>query len=120
MKTTKAAVIDEDACLCCPSCHERYIHHTYIKIYQREHEDAPSQLQQINPLDKPKLLGQKPYFSDRNPSLRRDGIRVGFWCETCDDHFELKIAQHKGLTLVDFDVWPNGRIAETLNDWDYE
>ncbi len=38
---------------------------------------------------------------DGNPSSRRDGLVVRFWCEGCgDDPIELCIAQHKGTTEI--------------------
>jgi hypothetical protein len=35
-----------------------------------------------------------------NPSERRDGLAVPFWCETCEGNSELMIAQHKGQSFV--------------------
>ena len=35
-----------------------------------------------------------------NPSARRGGIAILFWCELCGDRYEFCIAQHKGQTLV--------------------
>jgi hypothetical protein len=37
---------------------------------------------------------------NENPSSRRDGIAIGFWCECCPVKSELTIAQHKGQELV--------------------
>ena len=37
-----------------------------------------------------------------NPSARRDGLAIRFWCESCDARPVLTIAQHKGSTLVEF------------------
>lgn len=41
-----------------------------------------------------------------NPSARRDGLRVHFWCEFCGDGLTLNIAQHKGVTLLDWTIGP--------------
>lgn len=42
---------------------------------------------------------------ESNPSGRRDGIKIHFWCEQCSDHppeptFVLNIVQHKGEERV--------------------
>ena len=40
--------------------------------------------------------------SSGNPSSRRDGIYISFWCEGCkgidEDVLELTVSQHKGLS----------------------
>jgi hypothetical protein len=38
-----------------------------------------------------------------NPSSRRGGIAIRFWCEGCPFISELTLAQHKGSTEVE---WP--------------
>jgi len=35
-----------------------------------------------------------------NPSPRRDGIKIYFWCEWCRKNLELQIIQHKGDTII--------------------
>ena len=35
-----------------------------------------------------------------NPSSRRGGIVIGFWCENCGERSRLSIAQHKGHETV--------------------
>tara|TARA_R100001244_G_C5162413_1_gene131116 strand:+ start:95 stop:421 length:327 start_codon:yes stop_codon:yes gene_type:complete len=35
-----------------------------------------------------------------NPSSRRDGLLIRFWCETCDNIPSLSISQHKGSTFI--------------------
>lgn len=36
------------------------------------------------------------------PSLRRDGLKIGFWCETCPAEPSLSIYQHKGQTFIEW------------------
>jgi hypothetical protein len=35
-----------------------------------------------------------------NPSSRRNGVVIRFWCEDCDVISELTLEQHKGNTLL--------------------
>lgn len=84
--------------LCCPACGNGYIHHEDVLVFSRRTEDAPSQLTRV-------VAGGMAMVGDsgqgRNPSSRRDGIAIRFWCEGCGaDDFELTIEQHKGNTFV--------------------
>jgi hypothetical protein len=36
-----------------------------------------------------------------NPSVRRHGFKVYFWCEACPAKSVLSVSQHKGVTEVD-------------------
>ena len=38
-----------------------------------------------------------------NPSARRHGLKIFFWCEGCKAKPVLSISQHKGNTYVDFE-----------------
>jgi len=49
-----------------------------------------------------------------NPSSRRQGMRVSFWCEHCRETPDLLVVQHKGTTYLGWEeepsgsrVWPN-------------
>src|SRR5262245_43534829 len=92
--------IDDMGRLSCPSCKENELHHYMVTIYGRT-EDAPH-TQVIEIADRGIL--ERCMDSDEcgNPSLRRDGVAVRFWCEHCDVISEMTIAQHKGLTLLDW------------------
>jgi len=35
-----------------------------------------------------------------NPSSRRDGLAIKFWCEGCPAVLELTVEQHKGQTFL--------------------
>ena len=99
--------IAEDGELLCPCCGENYLHHDVVEVYSRDSEDAPSRATVI--------MGQGDLFcgperligARGNPSSRRQGLRIGFWCETCDQQPSLTIAQHKGVTYVQWEV-PRG------------
>ncbi len=86
----------------CPGCNGEYLHHGAVSVFTRRREDADD--------------GQHTHIPDGsdgtvvvdasmagNPSVRRDGVRIHFWCELCAEHFSLCLAQHKGVTYVSWD-----------------
>lgn len=94
--------------LLCPCCGENYLHQSTVEVYSRDTEDAPSRativvMEAGDPFCEPKV----PTRTRGNPSSRRQGLRIGFWCETCDKQPSLTIAQHKGVTYVAWEV-PHG------------
>ena len=109
----KAAVdITDDGLLMCPNCDSDYLHHRWIREYEREGgEDGPSVANE--------LYGTKfsnvNFDAERNPSSRRDGIRIAFYCEGCEAHVELAIAQHKGQTFLHMDFIPQGRAGINID-----
>ena len=54
----------------------------------------------------------------RNPSTRRDGLIIYFSCEWCSPlyTFELRIAQHKGVTMMEWLV-KQYRQKTDMEDW---
>ena len=73
-----------------------YMHHDRVEVFERS-EDAQNGLHFS-------VSGSKATVDtslDGNPSMRRDGISITFWCEGCHGISSLSFAQHKGVTLVD-------------------
>ena len=96
--------------LICPHCREKYsyLHHDQVTVYSRD-EDSPrvtktvvrDHLAEISTIDND---------TSGNPSSRRDGVAIRFWCELCHTISELTFAQHKGVTQLE---WRKiGRIAD--------
>jgi hypothetical protein len=85
----------------CPYCQSEFIHHEHIEIFNRRREDADEGMH-ISIYNQ--SLAVVVVFADtsmeRNPSRRRDGIRITFWCENCPAHPVMTIIQHKGQTLI--------------------
>jgi hypothetical protein len=92
-----------DGYLQCPVCDSLYIHQYETNIYYRSEDDDRCMVTSAQ-------YGRS-YTVERdnagNPSVRRDGLTIAFWCESCDGGAdqgdcakELCIAQHKGLTLM--------------------
>jgi hypothetical protein len=88
--------------LACPKCGGENLHHEVVVVYDRE-EDATLVT---------KIVVGKGDVSKRevksegsgNPSARRDGMSIGFICETCPAWPELTVEQHKGSTYL---AWRN-------------
>lgn len=78
-------------------CDSNYLHHKTVTVYSRPHEDGNVSETEVSGTGD--VVARKVSLG-RNPSSRRDGIAIGFWCEQCDYYAELTIAQHKGQTCV--------------------
>jgi hypothetical protein len=96
----------------CPRCHGPQLHHGMVRIFtRRSHEDAPSHIVTVNADG---TVHMEPPTSDchlprtqKNPSSRRDGLRIEFFCEDCGGGLFLEISQHKGSTNVEWFVTTN-------------
>lgn len=94
MKTKIEDRGDEEGLLC-PVCGSCWLHHESVAVFNRN-EDAESgicvQAEGMNV--------QVGTDITQNPSSRRHGLSIRFWCETCGKRSSLGIAQHKGVTLL--------------------
>lgn len=92
--------------LCCPNCNNEYgLHHEKITIWNRREEDYDGVRYTIKGTSLSTKLaagGDSLGGPNENPSKRRDGLSIDFWCEHCPEikPIKLRIAQHKGTTLV--------------------
>jgi len=95
-------LLDGDVLLC-PLCRSEWLHHGPVAVFEREggKEDAPRTL-------KTRIAGRLTNCSiikseiSGNPSCRRNGITVTFWCEGCRGYSDLTLAQHKGQTFIEW------------------
>lgn len=83
------------ASLLCPGCGAANLHHDRVETFDRG-EDAPEGLRTIVS----EGTVQVSRALDGNPSPRRDGVLISFWCELCSAKPQLRIAQHKGETYM--------------------
>lgn len=84
--------------LLCPSCGFNYLHHDRVEIFECG-EDATHGVHVV-------VADGKATFDtslEGNPSARRHGLKIHFWCEGCKAKPVLSIGQHKGNTYVDFE-----------------
>jgi hypothetical protein len=84
----------------CPACGCAYLHHDEVKVFCRT-EDAPT-VTETTVSDRGCTVMETGGAA--NPSERRGGIAIHFWCEQCPALPVLKIAQHKGASLVSWDA----------------
>ncbi len=90
----------------CPGCGEWCLHHVQTDIYDPDHEDAvKGRHVQVNHPE-PFAIEDTAVIVDSdlrgNPSSRRHGITIRFYCETCEAKPYLAIYQHKGTTFVNW------------------
>jgi hypothetical protein len=90
---------DQKSLLLCPRCGSDYLHHTGLTVFDRG-EDADRVTQ--TDVSGGKVSINPNALGANNPSSRRDGITIDFWCEACGDDqpVKLTLAQHKGNTEI--------------------
>ena len=85
--------------LLCPRCGGNYLHHSGVTIFDRK-EDATTltETKVENGVTTSRMV---PTAESGNPSSRRDGLAIRFWCELCNVvDLELTVEQHKGCTYL--------------------
>jgi len=85
----------DSATLTCPHCGGEQLHQLAVEVYFRK-EDASHGINAS--VFGPAELCHTSHSQARNPSPRRDGVRIRFSCEHCPKESSLAIVQHKGDT----------------------
>ena len=85
------------ALLLCPACGFNHLHHEKVDVFERT-EDETSCLH-VSVSDAKVTIDKD---LEGNPSSRRHGMTIQFWCEECSAKPVLSILQHKGQTFIDF------------------
>lgn len=97
-KEIRTADLGGAADLLCPRCGADNLHHDMVTTYERA-EDAETVVETT--LQGTSVSVDAASKGGGNPSRRRDGLVISFWCEQCGDApIELCIAQHKGCTEI--------------------
>lgn len=119
--------------LLCPLCGDNYLHHETVTVYSRSEDSVLTQVTEVSATQSRTMLAHSDECG--NPSTRRDGLDVEFWCEHCGDEkrFRLCIEQHKGNTHITWRTMPSKvkpvsprvqqvfrpyTVDEMLKDWD--
>lgn len=89
---------NEELMLRCANCGELNLHAFRVQVFEREREDAETGRTVDVHYGKP--LETREDAEHGNPSGRRDGIRIFFWCECCPHISVLAIYQHKGTEYM--------------------
>jgi len=96
-----------DLPLQCPCCGEYYLHHDKVEVFSRKSEDQEG-IRSVT-----QESGRTFVDTDMrdNPSRRRDGLKIHFWCESCDKKSFLTFRQHKGSTYLE---WANASPGQAV------
>lgn len=103
--------------LLCPHCEGEFLHHDRIKVYGRVTEDDEDLVKVT--VETTRRDGPVSQRELGNPSARRDGVAISFWCELCEAVSELTIAQHKGMTEIGWrkvDVWDRDAVMRAVHE----
>jgi hypothetical protein len=96
--------IEDIAELHCPICVDDVnLHHFKLEVWNRERENA---LSGTHIIISDQNVEMDHNAEDGNPSFRRDGLKISFWCETCSGLFNLCLSQHKGTTYMKWEQLP--------------
>lgn len=87
----------------CPACHGEHLHHEGVRIWERSEDEAMVRLTAVEAGYVHTALEHSA--GSENPSLRRHGLAIEFWCEFCAGRGELSFAQHKGVTYLEWRNW---------------
>ena len=96
--------------LLCPRCGFNYLHHERVTVFDRPDDHPTTRVVRID--DEVNVTVATSYDCG-NPSDRRDGLLIEFWCEECGYNLTLQIAQHKGNTLLS---WRVGEATENIQE----
>src|SRR5690349_8474286 len=94
-------LIEEDhsgQTLRCPACEGDYMHHAGVAVYARRKEDSGGT--RVNVAGDGSVEFAPDESLAGNPSPRRNGLTITFWCELCKARPTLAVWQHKGATMV--------------------
>lgn len=82
--------------LLCPACGDNYLHHKAVTAYDRKPDEPTVVRTRVSE----GIVTREPVpNNDDNPSPRRHGLVIDFWCEGCTaDPIQLRIGQHKGVS----------------------
>lgn len=89
--------------LSCPVCNENYLHQGAVTVYSRGQDSetvVATRIAEFRGIHSSTVLDVK----SRNPSLRRDGLRIEMECEHCGEIGDMLVYQHKGCTFLEWDL----------------
>lgn len=105
----RSEVLVIDDMLQCPHCQDGvYLHSDTVYIFNRREDADKVEVISVN-TDSEVVKSKPPNDLSGNPSSRRHGIKIAFYCEVCQDwgntseRYYLNIAQHKGVTFMSWD-----------------
>jgi hypothetical protein len=96
------------------TCKQINLHHDLVTVFCRKEDDKLTTLIEV---DKRGEVLRRKVRSDQtnNPSSRRDGLAVRFWCELRPMITELTLRQHKGSIYLGLRI-----VGERLTDDEFD
>ena len=91
----------------CPHCKHDKIHQIETQLYCREEEKDEVLVlvgMYTGMISQAKASQTNRSISIANPSVRRQGMRVIFKCEGCDEYPQLVLHQHKGDSTLQWEL----------------
>ena len=102
--------------LLCPSCGNPNLHSENVTTFYRREDDEICLVTESD-IKGPSSMSINRVAPD-NPSMRRHGITISFWCEHCrparDGLVHLKIAQHKGTSQIWWEFFEDEEDGEVI------
>jgi len=85
----------------CPECDGEYLHQSGVEAFFRDSECAMTgaHVTASTDDDRPPSMSADRSMAG-NPSPRRDGMMIRFWCECCGAVVGMYVMQHKGQTFI--------------------
>lgn len=87
--------------LVCPHCGGSQLHQSRAEVFFRGEDQSDGIYVGVSGEAE---LAMVKRGQTGNPSPRRDGLRIWFTCEGCPQHSSLVVIQHKGDTLVHWEM----------------
>ena len=98
----RGIILMDDEALMCPNCGNVYLHQDKVTVFNRDEDEETEFVAEIQGKKaKAQLL---PSSRTKNPSARRQGLTISFYCECCPaKKLQMHISQHKGTTYFKWD-----------------
>ncbi len=84
--------------LCCSHCSDTHLHQFRVETFERN-EDSDDGIHTT--IESMKTVVDNNLSG--NPSTRRQGLKIMFRCEQCNETSTLRIYQHKGQTFFEWE-----------------
>lgn len=92
----------------CPDCKESYLHQGKVEVFNRIEDDTHGTHCVV---ERDEVIVDRDISG--NPSSRRQGILISFYCEVCEKVRKLSIVQHKGIALIKWEPGVSDAPAST-------
>ena len=114
----------DNSSLNCPRCLGNNLHQVAYTIFERAEDDSRTAVTVVRGQQVTTGTLNSNDYAVRNPSTRRQGLRITFDCETCGPEdtargpLELVILQHKGMTYIYWEENIDPLLHDPMETWD--